>query len=128
MILEIVSKMIKLDGELAKVILNDKPLHEIDILLQSSKSNSLEENQINLAYWSVDEIFEGKESSCEDYIKFLKKNHFYENDYNHNSKLLKISPAAIMNKTIIQANKDNVFLKNLNQFDSFKNLAKLLSK
>lgn len=125
---DVFSKMIKLNGELAKVILNDKPLHEIDIILQSEHSNSLEENQINLSYFKVDEIFEGKELTCKDYIQFLRKNFFYENDFNPKTKAITSSPLSLLNKTIKQANKDNVFLKDLKSFDYNQNIAVIVQK
>lgn len=125
---DIISKMIKLNGELAKVILNYKPLHEIDILLQSESLNSLEENQINLSYFRVDEIFEGKELTCKEYIQFLRKNFFYKNDFNPKTKALESRPLSLLNKTITQANKDNVFLKDLKSFDYKQNIVLIINK
>jgi hypothetical protein len=115
---DVVSKMIKLNGELAKVIVNDKPSHQITILLQSSLSNSIQENQINLSFFDIDEIFEGKELKCRDYVDFLKKNFFYENYINPKTKVIEFSKMGLLHKTVEQANKDNVFLKDLNDISN----------
>jgi hypothetical protein len=128
---DIFSSMIKLNGELAKVVSLDKPYHEINIILQSEKTNNLQESLINLSHLSddeiLDEIFEGRELTCKKYILFLKKHFFFENEIYPKTTELKSRPSDLLNRTIKQANKDNIFLKDLNEFNYMMEFDKLLT-
>lgn len=113
----VLHKIIKVNDSLGKVI-SQMGSHG-DVLVMDSETNDL--NKINIDL-STAEVVEGaRESSVEDFYDELANNYFYDDSIQEaksNSHDLSYGgPEILMDMTIREAIKKNVFLSDLNEFN-----------